>query len=320
MRNTNLMMLGVVFCFLLLGPATLSAQQPVEPAFTLKQIGPNAWAAIGQPQSQANAVFVVGDDGVIIIDTPPSADSTGKMGTAPAEQLLAEIRRRTQLPIKFVVNTHYHLDHVGGNRVYSDAGALVMAHRNVRRWIHTENLKFFGKDLTQDQKSFIESMTAPAAVYDDAVDLYIGSRQVQLRTFPGHTGGDTVVVIPDLKVVVTGDLYWGKTLPNMVDALSKPWIDTLEALAQRFPDYTFIPGHGDVGTVQEVRAFHDYLQTLRKLVEEALAQRRTGDALVKSVMPALSEQFGQWAFFMYLAERNILDTEAELSGSKTTPR
>src|SRR5262245_53722540 len=131
MRNTNRTMASLLMtCIFLVASTSARAQQPVEVPFTLRQIGPNAWAAIGRPQGQANAAFIIGDDGVIIIDTPASVDSTGKLGGEPAQQLLAEIRRRTRLPVKFAINTHYHLDHVGGNRIYSDAGAVVAAQRN----------------------------------------------------------------------------------------------------------------------------------------------------------------------------------------------
>jgi glyoxylase-like metal-dependent hydrolase (beta-lactamase superfamily II) len=71
---------------------------------------------------------------------------------------VAEIRKRTRLPLRFAINTHYHLDHVGGNRFFADAGAVVMAHRNVRRWIRTENLKFFGADVKPEQKASIEAV------------------------------------------------------------------------------------------------------------------------------------------------------------------
>ena len=90
--------------------------------------GPNVWAAIANPnakvQAGGNAGFVIGDDGVAVVDT--------FMGTEAARQLLAEIRQRTELPVKFVVNTHYHFDHVAGNAVFVEAGATVFAHRNVR--------------------------------------------------------------------------------------------------------------------------------------------------------------------------------------------
>jgi glyoxylase-like metal-dependent hydrolase (beta-lactamase superfamily II) len=85
-----------------------------KPPFKLTQIGPNAWAAIdnsiAKQRAGSNAGFVIGDDGVAVIDTLGSADA--------AKQLLAEIRHLTKLPIRFVINTHYHLDHVAGNGVF----------------------------------------------------------------------------------------------------------------------------------------------------------------------------------------------------------
>ena len=127
---------------LLCATSLLRAQQPTESPYTLKQVGPNAWAAIDNSNAKApagaNAGFVIGDDGVVVIDTFASADA--------ATRLLADIRMRTAAPVKFVVNTHYHADHAAGNAVFANAGATVVAQRNVRGWIHTENLKFLGPE------------------------------------------------------------------------------------------------------------------------------------------------------------------------------
>ncbi len=123
---------------LLCATSLLRAQQPAESPYTLKQVGPNAWAAIDNSNAKApagaNAGFVIGDDGVVVIDTFASADA--------ATRLLADIRMRTTAPVKFVVNTHYHPDHVAGNAVFANAGATVVAQRNVRGWIHTETSSF----------------------------------------------------------------------------------------------------------------------------------------------------------------------------------
>jgi len=113
------------------------AQRSAEPPFTLKHLGPSVWVAINNPKalasSGANAVFVIGEDGVAVIDTFASIEA--------AKQLLAEIRKVTKAPVKFVINTHHHLDHVSGNGIFVDAGAVGLAQRNVREWIHTENLR-----------------------------------------------------------------------------------------------------------------------------------------------------------------------------------
>jgi glyoxylase-like metal-dependent hydrolase (beta-lactamase superfamily II) len=292
------------------------AQEPTEPSFTLKPVGPNAWAAIANLAAKVpaggNAGFVIGDDGVAVIDTFASAEA--------AQLLLAEIRKRTSLPIKFVVNTHYHVDHVAGNGVFADAGAKVLAHRNVRGWIHRENLNLLGANITPELKAFIESFVAPTVGYDQGVDLYLGSRVIQVRSFPGHTGGDSVVLIPDARLAFAGDLFWRNILPNMIDGSTRPWIETLTTLAKSEAGYTFVPGHGDVGTTEDVAAFRDYLAALYKLVADARAQGRSGNALADAVMPQLTEKYGQWDFFKFLAPLNILQTEAELSGTKRIPQ
>src|SRR5581483_10132922 len=168
----------------------------------------------------SNSGFVIGDDGVAVVDTFQSA--------AAAAQLLAAIRERTPLPIRFVVNTHYHLDHVAGNGVFHDAGATIIANRNVRAWERTENLKFFGANPPADKKAWVESLVLPGIVYDDAIDLFLGSSRILVRFMPGHTGSDSVVIVPDASVVFTGDLFWNTTLPNTIDADTAAWVTTDE--------------------------------------------------------------------------------------------
>jgi cyclase len=223
------------------------------------------------------------------IDTLGSADA--------AKQLLAEIRHLTKLPIRFVINTHYHLDHVAGNGVFVEAGAVILAQRNVRGWIHTQNLKLVGTDIKPEQRALIEGFAPPMVVYDQAVDLFLGSREIHVRSFPGHTGGDSVVVIPDAKTVFGGDLFWRNTVPNLVDASTKPWVDTLDVLAKSEQGYTFVPGHGDVGNAQDVGAFREYLAILRNVVADARAQGKSGDALAETLMFALAGKYGQWDSF-----------------------
>ena len=289
-----------------------SAESP----FTLKQIGPNAWAAIDNPRAQApasaNAGFVIGDDAVTVIDTFWDVNA--------AKRLLDEIRKLTSLPVRFVINTHYHVDHVAGNGIFRDAGATVFAQRNVRGWIHRENLKLLGSFLTPELKALIKTTPAPSVVYEEGVNLYSGTRMIQVRSFPGHTGGDSIVLIPESRIAFLGDLFWRNMLPNLVDASTQPWIDTLDTiLATNGSGYTFVPGHGDVGSAQDVAAFRDYLMTLRTLVTEAKARGQSGDALAQTVLPRLKERYGQWEFAEPLAKDNLLQTDAELSGTKRIP-
>ncbi len=300
------------------------------PDFTVKKIGEGIYAAIAADGGKAgsNAGFVVGSNGVLVIDT---FEEVG-----PARDLLAEIRKITSLPVRFVVNTHYHLDHTGGNAVFAQAGAIIVAQRNLRGWLRTENLKFF-RDPKPEQKAMVESLVLPDETYTDAVDIYLGTRQIQVRYMLGHTGGDSVVIVPDTDVVFAGDLVWQKHLPNLIDATTSDWVKTLEKLLADRPSATFVSGHGDVATPADVRDFHDYLVTLREDVAKAQAAGKTDQALVNTVLEQLQEKYGNcpatspapaapappssncWGFFKAFSTRNITQTAAELSGTKRVP-
>jgi cyclase len=323
MKGRLFLALALAVCVLRV-PSVIGAQNAAELPFTLKQVGPNVWAAISNPKSPtpggANTGFVIGDDGVAVIDATLNGEADGSFGPTPSRELLAAIRRLTQVPIQFVINTHYHLDHTGGNAIFVNAGAVAVAHQNVRGWTHSENVRLLGKDILPQQKTAIEAIPLPAVTYDRAIDLHLGSRTILVRSFPGHTGGDSVVLIPDAKVVFAGDLFWRDIVPNLVDASTGAWIDTLETLAKSEAGATFVSGHGDVGNAQDVGAFRDYLVTLRKLVSEARARGQSGEALADAVMPALASKYGNWEAFKYLAKSNLLETDAELSGKKRIPQ
>src|ERR1700723_554270 len=147
--------------------ASYAQTSPSPLPFTIKSLGNNVYAAIDDPKGGAgsNSGFVIGDDGVAVIDT--------FVNPAAAKQLLVEIQKLTKLPVKFVINTHYHLDHVAGNGVFAETGAVIIGHRNIRGWIHTENLKFLGKDIKPEQKAMVEGLVAPSLIYDSVIELYL---------------------------------------------------------------------------------------------------------------------------------------------------
>jgi len=299
--------------------------------FTVKKIGEGIYAAIGADGGKAgsNAGFIVGSNGVVVVDTFEDV--------APARDLLAEIRKVTNLPIRFVVNTHYHLDHTGGNAVFAKEGATILAQRNLRGWLRTENLKFFGANPKPEQKAMVEALVLPDEVYSDAVDIYLGTRQIKVRYMLGHTGGDSVVTVPDADVVFAGDLVWQKHLPNLIDATTSDWVKTLEKLLADHPSGTFVSGHGDVASAADVRDFHDYLVALRDAIAKAQSAGKSDQALVDAVLPQLKEKYGNcpdattppaapapptatcWGFFRPFSMRNISQTAAELAGTKKVP-
>src|SRR5579864_3002771 len=277
-------MLSAMLAAVVLCGMAVAADVPA-PDFKLEKLGDGVWAAIGSDgfKAGANAGFVVGEDGVAVVDTfeDPGA----------AKELLAEIRKITPLPIRFVVNTHYHLDHVNGNDVFAAAGATVLAQRNVRDWMRTENLKWWGNKIKPEMKARVESLKLPDVVYDKGVDLYLGSRRLQVRSYPGHTGGDSIVYVHDAGVVFCGDLFWNHHLPNLTDATTDQWIKTLEALAG-YGAGRFVAGHGEPGTVLELQAFRQYLVDLRAAVGGAQAAGKSGGALVEAVLPEVQAKYG----------------------------
>ncbi|MGH9570320.1 MAG: MBL fold metallo-hydrolase [Candidatus Angelobacter sp.] len=305
MRNTALAVLFVVVSSIAFCQTT--------PDFAIHRVGEGVYAAVSPDRSKAgsNAGFIVGANGVLVVDTFTNV--------ASANELLAEIRKVTNLPIRFVVNTHYHLDHTGGNAAFSDSGAVILAQRNLRGWERTENLKFFGPNPKPEEKARVESLVLPDMLYWKAVDIYLGARLVQVRYMLGHTGGDSVLIVPDVNVVFTGDLVWGKHLPNLIDATTDAWIKSLDELLAEHPAATFVSGHGDVATARDVRDFRDYLITLREDVAKAQAEGKSGKDLVNTVLPQLKEKYGSWGFFEGFAPRNIQQTAAELKGEKKVP-
>jgi glyoxylase-like metal-dependent hydrolase (beta-lactamase superfamily II) len=283
------------------------------PDFRLQKIANGVWAAIVNDEGLAggNAGFVIGDDGVLVIDT--------FQDPRPARVLLGEIRKLTPLPIRFVVNTHYHLDHVNGNDVFAAAGATIVAHRNVRAWMRTENIKMLDPPVTPEKKARVQSLTLPTMVHDSHVELYLGSRRINVRYYAGHTGGDSVVWIPDAHVMFCGDMLWKQHVPNLIDASTKAWLESLDAMQKDYGTSTWVPGHGEIANGQDVGTFRKYLADLRAGVNREQAAGKSGDALVQALLPGLKASYGKWGFFNDYAALDIEQTAQELLGTKRLP-
>ena len=259
--------------------------------FKLVTVGDGIYAAIAKesdPTALGNAGFVIGSDAVLVVDTFAT--------TVAAEELSAEIKKLTPLPVRWVVNTHYHYDHLGGDAVFAAQGAGIIAHENVRAWVRTENLKW-RKELTAEDKEMLARLVLPSVTYRDALTIWLGDRKVEVFSRPGHTGGDSVVFVPSSKVVFCGDLFWRETIPNMIDASSEAWVDTLDGFLRTYPSATFVPGHGEVGKALEVRFFRDYVSGLRLGVARSVAEGKSGKDLVDSLLALQRARFGTWAWF-----------------------
>lgn len=298
-------------------PQSQPAQQPPAPqgpAFTIKQLGKGVYAAVSG-RAGGNTGFIIGDNAVLVVDT--------FISQPPARDLLAEIRKVTNLPVKYVVNTHYHLDHVAGNAIFTETGAIVIAQRNERPWVRTENLKFYqqnGATPTPEQRATVAALVEPQITYDHIMQIDLGGRVARIVYLPGHTGGDSVVYIPDANIVFTGDLSWTHRIPNLIDATTSAWVETLDKIVAAHPNVTFVPGHGDIATAQDLKDFRDYLAALRASIQKAQAAGQSGDALTQTVLADLKPKYGSWPGFERLGPLNIQQTAAELAGTKKVPQ
>jgi cyclase len=296
--------IGLLFAAFLMAP-----DAPAAPRFTVKPAGPNVYAAIADTSDETtlgNAGFVIGSDGVLVVDTFATP--------AAAERLLAEIRSKTPLPIRFVVDTHFHRDHMGGNAVFAKAGAVIVAQENVRAWARRE----WEPGLTPEQKARYAALQLPDVTYRDRTTIWLGDRKVEVFHRPGHTGSDSIVSVPDARVVFAGDLVLRNAIPNTSIARTDGWIETLDELLRDYPSSTFVPGHGELSRPLDVRFFRDYLRELRMDVARGVSQGLSGAALAAAVKPQLQSRYGSWTWFEHV-DGSIAEVEAELKGTKAYP-
>src|SRR5260221_13714633 len=153
----------------------------------------------------------------------------------------------------------------------------------------------------------VQNLLGPEVTYDTGVTLFLGARRIEVTYMQGHRGGGSVVSIPDAGIVFCGDLFWRRTLPNLIDATTSTWISTLSEFTEEKTDtlpnsalpraVIFVPGHGDVGNAEDVQEFQAYLAWLRAAVKKGVDANKKGDALVAAVMPELTEKYGGGGFF-----------------------
>lgn len=251
------------------------ASRGAEPVLRAEQVADRVWfvqgvAALGSPANRnfiSNAGFIVTGDGVVVVDALGSP--------ALAEELLAEIRRVTSQPVRYVIVTHYHADHIYGLQAFKAAGATILAHRAGREYLNSDTAQKRLEASRIELGPWVDDKTrlVPADRWldQDETRLRVGSYDVLIRHVgPAHTQEDVVVFVPKLGVLFSGDLFFRGRIPFVGQADSRLWIASLERLIDYKPRVV-VPGHGPASTdpMADLVMTRDYLLYLRRTMGEA---------------------------------------------------
>jgi len=246
----------------------------------------NVYTMIDTNGEDSNTTFIITTEGVIIIDTRPTPTE--------ARKVLKEIRKLTDLPIVYTINTHYHGDHTFGNQVFKSSKSII-AHKNVRDTLiksgqdHLSLFKTFGLPGMDEVE-----VTPPNIVYEKGMEIWLGEYRLQLLYHgKGHTNGDTIIFLDQLRTVITGDLVFNKKIPYMADAYIDEWIESLKYI-QFLKNETVIPGHGPIGGRPTVIAMKHYLMDLKERVLEQLKDKKSLEETQNAVEPILRKKYKDW--------------------------
>lgn len=232
--------------------------------------------------ASGNITAFTSDDGVLLVDSKFANEN------ARALELLRTV---TDQPVKFVVNTHMHGDHTGGNIAFEALGANIVATENARRRL-----------------AATQAMGLPAVTFDDRLRLRFGGRVMDFYWFGrGHTDGDLVIHLPEERLVLTGDLFaGGDPFVRLIDyngggSLAE-WSGTLEkVLALDFD--RVIPGHSELTDRARLEAYLDEIVRMQELIRQMHAAGR----LPREIQAAVTDEFGRMAFVVLPGIQPVLD-------------
>jgi cyclase len=207
-----------------------------------------------------NSTALITNDGVLLVDDKFDVDHNG---------IMEQLKKVTDKAIKYVVNTHHHGDHTGGNAKMQDMNAVVVATEEAR------------ENMVDGKQPGL-----PSIAIQHHAHIYLGGKNVELYHFGrAHTNGDLVVLFPADRTLAAGDMFtFGDATPQLIDyaggGSGKEWTKTLDSALELDFD-AVVPGHGLVTTKQEMAKFRDSTLKLRNRVHEMLVQKKTRDDVSK---------------------------------------
>jgi glyoxylase-like metal-dependent hydrolase (beta-lactamase superfamily II) len=248
---------------------------------TTQAIANNVYMLVG---SGGNIGVSAGHDGILIIDdqyAPLAPKIQAALGELSSTQNTDEI-----VPVKYVINTHFHGDHVGGNAHFHDNnGATIFAHHNVR--------------VRLLDNAALSQSSLPVVTYDNGISIHMNEDKLNVMHFAGHTDGDSVVLFEEANVLHTGDLFFNGLFPY-VDLDNggnvQAYIDSVNALITQIDEQTkIIPGHGPLATKADYQAFVSMMEATYNAVKSQKAQ---GMTLAEVLKVGVAEEYASydWRF------------------------
>src|SRR6516164_10632806 len=237
---------AIVACGFLLAPAVRADDPPKMKFNDVKEVAPGVffrYSSIGPegttiPFGGCNNIWVVFEDYVVVIDANFPKE---------AADVIAAVKKTTDKPIRYVLDTHHHGDHAYGNAVFAQEGATIVAQTNCARWLRLSGAKEFadaGKPPMGREDVAKSTLKVPNVIFDDKLVLDDGTQRIEFL-FMGHahTAGDGVAYLPKHKILCTGDACVNGAFNFMGHSDSASWIRALERMQQL--DVTMVcPGHG----------------------------------------------------------------------------
>lgn len=248
----------------------------------------------------------VGDDGILIID-----DQYAPL----AEKIRAALKGISDKPVKFVLNTHFHSDHTGGNAYFGET-APIIAHENVRKRLQSGGtIRAFNMEIPPAPKGAL-----PVITFEDKVAVHFNGEDIRAIHFPkGHTDGDIVVFFPQSNVVHMGDDFFAGMFP-FIDVESGGSVhgliaDIAQIIPMLPPDAKVIPGHGPLANVDDLKKFEDMLRGTSAAVEAAIKQGKTLDQMKQE---KVLTKYADWGKGFLNADKFTEILYNDLSGKKTS--